>query len=133
MLSILLYLSHTMYMIFLKLDCIRRDGSGSGLDCSWAPAAPVITGTPCPLWRDIVKDGRSAMTKQCPSHCCPLPSPEAFRENLNVRLASVKLWRANPIPDPFILKRGVFSLKNKLNASLYYQIKVYFESFGICL
>ena len=38
-----------MYMIFLKLDCIRRDGSGSGLDCSWAPAAPVITGAPCPL------------------------------------------------------------------------------------
>ena len=38
-----------MYMIFLKLDCIRRDSSGSGLDCSWAPAAPVLTVTPCPL------------------------------------------------------------------------------------
>ena len=34
---------------------------------------------------------------------------------------------------PFILKSGVFSLKNKLNASLCYQIKVYFESFGICI
>lgn len=136
----IIFISYSVYdiFLFLKLDCNRRDSSGSGLDCSWAPAAPVITVAPCPLWYDIVKDGKNPDDGRT-----PITFVASFLPLSHLGKTKTWVWpqsngkEQTPVQtnfgSPFILKSGVFSLKNKLNASLYYQIKVCFESFGICL